>query len=128
MSALSVNLFNLLNKKTVPIIGSIGNDNTFSGNLWCWSTFAAREILIRGSLWMLFLIKLIGILSISLETKVDQTPEGFFCERGNTVLILLFPIDGTVSFHKPVNFPGKNAANTRGFLRKWEDVYFIISY
>ena len=39
--------------------------------------------------------------------------------------ILLFPIDGTVSFHKPVKFLEKNATNTRGFPRKWEDFFLL---
>ena len=76
---------------------------------------------------MLFLIKIIDILSISLWAQMSTKHHRVFLGKRED-FILLFPIDRTVSFHKPVKFLEKNATNTRGFPRKWEDLSFIISY
>lgn len=52
---------------------------------------------------MLFLIKIIDILSISLSTNVDQTPQGFFWERGKT-LFYYFLLMVQYPFTNPINF------------------------
>ena len=80
-----------------------------------------RNSYYKGSLSMLFLIKIIGILSICLWTQMSTKHHRFIFERGKTFFILFFPIDDIVSFHKPFKFLEKNATNTRGFPRKWED-------
>ena len=73
---------------------------------------------------MLFLIKIIDILSISLSTNVDQTPQGFFWERGKT-LFYYFLLMVQYPFTNPLNF-WKRMRPTPEVFRESGKTFFLL--